>query len=901
MPKTVQDHIREAAAAAGVPPALALAVAEQESGFNPTVFGPEITVGGQKTRAVGTFQLLPETAKSLGVDPLDPAQNIQGGVKYLRQLLDQHQGDLTKVLGTYGGVVHDTKYVPGVLARVDKFKQAAAAPTTYAPGTMGMRKDLPAHVFMPGSAQSTVAGDPTVTPPAEESTLLGSMAAGFDPRTTTGRIGLGATAAGLGVGYLLSAPVSVPATAIAGTAAVARSAVLPWIVRALGPPVAAALGGGGVAAAEQQLGTAPEGMDPTTEGLKQGAYEVGGRLFMWPIRRVGGAFLASRIGRQASEAVSTRIETARVTGRQTVSALRTRVQEGLDAARSVAEATREAAVTRGRQAIGATRRGVAAQTAEVGRRAGAQEVQAQLRSAEILADVELANADAISTLTRQYDNLLAGAPSVTATGQLTREAVQGPAKRALDMAGQRVSEAASLGPMINVTPLQGALDDMASKARPAVLFPAKELPKGIGFLTGVAGRPAGAAVGQRMSREEFQRAIAGQLGVDETHPLPGILGQLQQVKLEQMPFQDVHRLKMLLDEAVNWDRPAKKHLEKITKGLRTAVREALAVHEPYNVATAAYQSMVPLYRRGIGKQVITAALNNPDQIARTLKPDNPAQAMALKDLLVTQSAAGGDAQPGQRAWDHLRSAFTYNNVIKGGVEGLSDRVHRLVEQSPEFAKVVFDDEPSQKILSNLDRLGQSFQLVQQQMAERLAGAKATGKTLVESAKTYGAEEVAGAAARGKAETEAVREAARLAVRDARRAGAREVRTVARTGQAEIKAADEIARAAVAAARATKAEFKGSSIAAQIRFEETVANTLRVVGLGPRSLWGALSLVRLLASPKADDLVRWSTFSDQNTQRMVNALTGQLPDRAMAGLIREAASVLYAPQIEEAAQ
>lgn len=885
MADTVQDLIRKAAAEAGVPPALALAVAEQESGFNPTVFGPEITVGGQKTRAVGTFQLLPETAKGLGVDPMDPRQNIQGGVKYLRQLLDQHQGDLTKVLGTYGGVVRDTKYVPGVLARVDKFKgqPAPAAVPTGTPPAAAVRGML---------APSTVTGDPQqtplVTPGAanpEPPGLLASMAAGFDPRTTEGRIGLGATGAGLAL-----APFTGGATA----------GVLPWVARVLGPPVAAALAGGGVAAAEQQLGTAPEGMDPLMEGAKQGAYEVGGRLFMWPIRRVGSAVLGSRIGKQASEAVTAGVESARTTGRATVSALRTRVQEGLDAARSVAEATRAATVERGKAAIAATRRGVAATTAEVGRMAGIQEARATLKASEILADVELTNADAITSLTRQYDNLLAGAPSVTATGQLTREAIEGPAKRALDMAGQRVAEAAADGPAIATTPIKAALDAMASRARPPALFPAKETPKGIGYLTqSIGARPAGAAAGQRMSREEFQKAIAGQLGVDESHPLPGILGQLQQAP-DEISFADAHRLKMLLDEAVNWDRVAKKHLEKITKGVRTVVRDALSVHEPYNVATAAYQSMVPLYRRGIGKQVITAATNNPDLIARTLKPDNPAQAMALKDLLVTQSAAGGDARAGQRAWDHLRSAFTYNNLIKGGLDGLSDRVHKLAEQSPEFAKIIFDDEPAQKILSNLDRLGQSFQLAQQQAAERVVGAKTRGKTLVDAAKAYGAEEVAGATARGKAETEAVREAARQAVVAARRQGTQDVRAVARSGKAEITAAQEVARAAIAAARAQKTKLKGSSIGSAMKFEDDVANILRAVGLGPRSLWGALSIVRLLESPKGSDLVEWAAYSDQHTQRMVAALTGTLPDRAMAGLIREAAGVLYGPQTEETA-
>lgn len=915
MADTVQDLIRKAAAEAGVPPALALAVAEQESGFNPTVFGPEIEVGGQKTRAVGTFQLLPDTAKGLGVDPMDPRQNIVGGVKYLRQLLDQHQGDLTKVLGTYGGVVRNTTYVPGVLERMQKF--TTTAPPTYAPGTQVMRPDLPAHTRLsgptpstmadvplaarlPGPAPSTVTDRPAATPTTGASTLLQSMAAGFDPRTTEGRIGLAATAGGLAL-TAATGGIAPIAGRLAYTAAGPRvvAGVAPWITRVLGPVLGAGTAGAGQAAIEQTAGQ--DAPSPTVAGLQQGAYEVGGRLFMWPIRRVGSALLASRVGKQASEGVARGIETARESGRQAITAVRSRVQDGLDAARAVAEATREALVTRGRAAVTAARQGAATQSAEIGRRAGAQEVQAKLRAAELLADAELANSDAITALTRQYDNLLAGPPSTTMTGQLTREAVQGPAKRALDLAGQRVAEAAQSGPMIAITPLQGALDEMASKARPAALFPAKELPKGIGFLTGaIAARPAGAAAGQRMSREEFQRAIAGQLGVDETHPLPGILGQLQDVKLEQLPFQDVHRLKMLLDEAVNWDRPAKKHLEKITKGLRTAVREALAVYEPYNVATAAYQAMVPLYRRGIGKQVITAALNDPDKIARMLKPDNPAQALAMRDLLVTQSAAGGDAHTGQRAWDHVRSAFTYTHVIKGGLEGLSDRVHRLVEQSPEFAKVVFDDEPAQKILSNLDRLGQAFTQAQQQGAARIATAKATGKTLVESAKTYGAEEVADAAARSRAQVGATATAAAQAVRAARQQGRDTTRALAQQGRSEIRTAAQAARAAVSEARALQRRLRGSTLHTGT-VQGQLGDVLRAALLAPHgSLWGTLSLVRLLSGPKASDLVEWAAYSDAHTQRLVAGLTGTLPDRAMAGLIREVASVLYPPAHEEAA-
>lgn len=69
----------------GVPPSLALAVMNQESGGNQfTASGGTLT--NSTSGALGLFQLMPTTAAGLGVNPNDPTQNITGGLKYLQQM-----------------------------------------------------------------------------------------------------------------------------------------------------------------------------------------------------------------------------------------------------------------------------------------------------------------------------------------------------------------------------------------------------------------------------------------------------------------------------------------------------------------------------------------------------------------------------------------------------------------------------------------------------------------------------------------------------------------------------------------------------------------------------------------------------------------------------------------------
>ncbi len=105
--KKYYNIIHDAAERYGVEPALIKAIIMAESSYNHRAIS--------KRGAVGLMQLMPKTADALGVDDLfDPALNIDGGARYIKQLLDQFDGDIKLALAAYNAGSRKVRKYNGV-------------------------------------------------------------------------------------------------------------------------------------------------------------------------------------------------------------------------------------------------------------------------------------------------------------------------------------------------------------------------------------------------------------------------------------------------------------------------------------------------------------------------------------------------------------------------------------------------------------------------------------------------------------------------------------------------------------------------------------------------------------------------------------------------------------------
>ena len=152
----------------GIDPNIAMRMVRQESQFNPKA---ESKVG-----AAGLTQLMPDTAKEMGMSPedrYDPEKSLEGGFKYLNKLRNQYGGDYEKALAAYNwGQGHVNKHLAkndGTLNRTGLPKETADYLNKIMPGSTAQAAEVPSTP----TAQAAQAAEVPSTPTAQAAPTLG--------------------------------------------------------------------------------------------------------------------------------------------------------------------------------------------------------------------------------------------------------------------------------------------------------------------------------------------------------------------------------------------------------------------------------------------------------------------------------------------------------------------------------------------------------------------------------------------------------------------------------------------------------------------------------------------------------------------------------------------------------
>ena len=273
-----RPYVRQQAQAYGLDPNLAEALLGQESGGNPNALSPK--------GAYGLMQLMPATARELGVDPNIPEQNIDGGLRYLKQQIDR--------FGTAGGLAAYNAG-PGRMSKTASFEDLPAETRAYVPSIMNKAALI---------AERGAVGQPSSSPQRPMAMDLNTLLGGYQKATQANDTEASAEIGGLiqqkYQGALAKAqaagdqeaiteitqamssfgkPAAAPMAPV-GQPAAAPVAVAPAVVPKAAPNPAAAI------STEQPLGERiNRGLSLGTRGVLQGVEKA----FTYPVRAVGEA------------------------------------------------------------------------------------------------------------------------------------------------------------------------------------------------------------------------------------------------------------------------------------------------------------------------------------------------------------------------------------------------------------------------------------------------------------------------------------------------------------------------------------------------------------------------------------------------------------------------------------
>lgn len=648
-PATYQDIISAMAEKQGIDPRLALAVAGAESNFKPDATSPK--------GALGIMQLMPETAQRLGVDPNDPIQNIRGGIAELKRLSDEHGGDVVMMLRRYNGSPDapddaTEPYVRTVLGRLSGSSAKTASPppgTSFKVGGPEAAKTAKGLGAPPPPALPTLSkGKGTIPPPSSTEARAEDQLKAKGDLGEVFRKGVmkpGAEVA-KSVGSAFDPREQAGRRNLAGAIGATGAGFLTGGV-GLAPAAYAALGAGLATgtevSAERAITGQGEAMDAPIEAGKQAGLSLIGSGTGWILQGVGRLAVRSGVAKNAAASLSAESQA---------------IHEGLDA-------------------------GSAA-----------------------------------------YRSLVSKPASARAAGRAASGIREGAAKSTKELAGQAVEEAAATGPALKLEGARGKAQGIFdTQIKDLETYFSGKAAEGEGdALAGVGGQGAEILRGilSKGVSEEQRSSITAQLvgaGLPQDvaeatveaarHPAAGVLRRIINAP-EEVPFAAAHQFKRQLGEAVDWEHPAKKQVQQITKGVFQALRQDMAGHEPYNQATSRYQEIIPLFNKGFGKQILKDATEEPGRFVGRISPAKPEQVKMLRELLVDLPAeqGGPSAAAGLKAWNGVRSAWTYDKVIKGGVEKMGARIDKL---TPDFVQEFYGDQEGQAILSNLKQIHTAWQ------------------------------------------------------------------------------------------------------------------------------------------------------------------------------------------------